>query len=57
MVNQQQALASAIAHRVNTVPNSKQLLRPTLHAGPEGLPPPEPRKTRSVIPFEMRVGE
>ena len=52
-----------ISNAYNNIPSrpmptasAKQLLRTTIHAGPQGLPPPEPRKPRNVIPFESILG-
>ena len=53
-----------ISNAYNNIPSrpmptasAKQLLRTTIHAGPQGLPPPEPRKPRNVIPFESILGK
>ncbi|XP_067949228.1 uncharacterized protein [Watersipora subatra] len=47
-----EAYMSLVKSRPMPTASAKVLLHTTVHAGPQGLPPPKPRKPRSVIPYE-----
>lgn len=48
---------NAMKSRPLPTSSAKKLLKTTVHTGPQGLPPPEPRKARNILPFETIIGK